>query len=390
MAGQARPLSTLALWWVRMRAIARKELMVVLLDKRARTTLLLSPILQLLLFGLASTLEVRNVSIGVVNQDAGLQGEALVSRILGSPNFTQLRRYPDVAALQNAIERQDVLVGIAIDSRFSKALDQSGGAPPQILGLADGRRGNAAQIAMGYVRAVIATFGANLQSAAVSGPVNPATGPPLSVVQTNWFNPNLIYMWFTMPSLIAVITVVLTMSVSAQSVAREREFGTFDQILVLPYPVHQIILGKLLPAGLVGIANASLFIILVPLIYGVPFTGAVWLLYAALIFYIFAVVGVGLLVSSLARTQQQAFLGAFMASVPMILLSGYAAPIDNMPNWLQTISLANPARHFLAIVEGLFLKNLPGQEVAAGIVPLIWIACVSLATASVIFKLRME
>jgi ABC-2 type transport system permease protein len=344
----------------------------------------------LLLFGLASTLEVRNVSIGIVNQDAGIQGEALVSRILGSPNFTDVRRYPDVAALQTGIERQDVLVGIAIDPRFSRAIDQGGTAPPQVLGLADGRRANAAQIAMGYVRAVIASYGASLQEAPALSADNPPTGPPLSVAQTNWFNPNLIYMWFTMPSLIAVITVVLTMSVSAQSVAREREFGTFDQILVLPYPVHQIIIGKLLPAGLVGIANASLFIVLVPLIYGVPFTGAVWLLYAALIFYIFAVVGVGLLVSSLARTQQQAFLGAFMASVPMILLSGYAAPIDNMPDWLQTLSLANPARHFLAIVEGLFLKDLPGQEVAAGVLPLVWIACVSLATASLIFKLRME
>jgi ABC-2 type transport system permease protein len=214
--------------------------------------------------------------------------------------------------------------------------------------------------------------------------------PPVSVAVTHWFNPNLIYMWFTMPSLIAVITVVLVMSISAQSVAREREFGTFDQMLVLPYPVHQIILGKLIPAAVVGFLNASLFILLIPLIYGVKFTGSLAFLYGALLLYILAVVGVGLLVSSIARNQQQAFLGAFLALVPMILLSGYASPVDNMPGWLQTLSLANPARHFLTIVEGLFLKNIPGAEVAAGVLPLIWIACVALTVASLIFKLRME
>ena len=379
------------MWWVRMGAIARKELLVVLLDKRARITLLLSPLLQLLLFGLASTLEVRHVSIGIVNQDAGIIGEQVVSRISGSPNFRDMRRYPDIAALQRAIERQDVLIGIAIDQRFSERIDKPGGASAAVLGLADGRRANAAQIAMSYVSAILQSYGARLNSGG-SGPgsMRDPKGPPVGVQVTNWFNPNLIYMWFTMPSLIAIITVVLTMSVSAQSVAREREFGTFDQILVLPYPVHQIIIGKILPAWCVGVANASLFILLIPLIYGVPFTGQLWLLYGALMLYIFSVVGVGLLVSSLARNQQQAFLGAFMASVPMILLSGYASPVDNMPGWLQTVSLANPARHFLAIVEGLFLKSLPGTEVAAGVLPLIWIGIVALGTASLIFKLRME
>ncbi len=372
------------LWWVRMAAIAKKELLVVLLDKRARITLLLSPLLQLLLFGLASTLEVRNVSIGIVNQDAGIMGEQVVSRIMGSPNFRDMRRYPDIAALQLAIERQDVLIGIAIDQRFSRQIDNPTGPPPAILGLADGRKANAAQVAMSYVSGILQSYGASLS------PISSATAAPVAVQVTHWFNPNLIYMWFTMPSLIAIITVVLTMSVSAQSVAREREFGTFDQILVLPYPVHQIILGKLLPAWCVGVANATLFILLIPVIYGVPFTGQLSLLYGALMLYIFAVVGVGLLVSSLARNQQQAFLGAFMASVPMILLSGYASPIDNMPDWLQTLSLANPARHFLAIVEGLFLKSLPASEVAAGVLPLIWIGIISLGTASVIFKLRME
>jgi ABC-2 type transport system permease protein len=299
-----------------------------------------------------------------------------------------MHRYPDIAALNKAIERQDILIGIAIDQRFSQRIEKSGGAAPAVLGLGDGRRANAAQIAMAYVAAIVQSYGGSLNTGAAAGGM--AAPAQVSVAVTNWFNPNLIYMWFTMPSLIAIITVVLTMSISAQSVAREREFGTFDQMLVLPYPVHQIIIGKLLPASLVGAINASLFIFLIPIVYGVPFTGTLWLLFAALLLYVLAVVGVGLLVSSVAQNQQQAFLGAFMALVPMILLSGYASPVDNMPQWLQTVSLANPARHFLAIVEGLFLKALPAQDVAAGMLPLIWIAIVTLCSASLIFKLRME
>ncbi len=377
-------------WWSRMRAIAAKEVRAVLRDKRARTTLVLSPLLQLLLFGLASTLEVKNIAVGIVNQDAGQAGEQMVSRIVGSPNFTQVIRYPTIDAMQDAIEAQQILVGVAIGQDFSARLASQGGPAPQILSLGDGRRANAAQIATAYVSAVVRSFGASLDSAGARAPPPAATSAAITLEPINFFNPNLIYMWFTMPSLIAVITVVLTMSVSAQSVAREREFGTFDQMLVLPFPVHQIILGKLLPAWLVGFFNASLFVLTLPIIFGVPFTGSLVLLYAALMAFLFSTVGMGLLVSSLARNQQQAFLGAFLATVPMILLSGYASPVDNMPQWLQTLSLANPARHFLAMVEGIYLKAMPPAEVAAGILPLIWIALVSLGAAALIFKLKME
>jgi ABC-2 type transport system permease protein len=178
--------------------------------------------------------------------------------------------------------------------------------------------------------------------------------------------------------------------VTGLSVARERELGTFDQLLVSPLSPTEILVGKSIPAFLIGLAEATVMILVGTQVLGVPFRGSIALLYLSLVVYLAALIGVGLFVSSLAKTQQQAILYAFMFMVPAILLSGFATPIENMPDWLQTLTEANPVRHLMVILKGLFLKDLSGQEVARHLLPLVLIATSTLTAASWLFRRRME
>jgi ABC-2 type transport system permease protein len=178
--------------------------------------------------------------------------------------------------------------------------------------------------------------------------------------------------------------------VTGLSVARERELGTFDQLMVSPLSPTEILIGKSFPALLIGTAQSTAMVLVGVFVFGVPFRGSLVLLYIAMEMYLLAVIGIGLFVSSLARTQQQAILYSFMFMVPAMLLSGFASPIENMPDWLQTLTMANPVRHFLVIVKGLFLKDLPASEVFRNLVPLVIIAGVTLTAASWLFRRRME
>jgi len=173
-------------------------------------------------------------------------------------------------------------------------------------------------------------------------------------------------------------------------VARERELGTFDQLMVSPLRVHEILMGKMVPPMIIGSFNATVYLVLAQLIFGVPFTGSVLLFYLSLETYLLALIGMGMFVSAASRTQQQAFLGSFLVTTPLILLSGYASPIENMPDWMQVITYANPARYFLVIVQGQFLKAMPAGIVFQQLWPMAIIACVTLSAAAWLFRARME
>ncbi|ARS27268.1 ABC transporter permease [Sphingomonas sp. KC8] len=365
----------------RLWAMIVKEMLAILRDPHARIVLIAPPLLQLFLFGFATTLEVRNIDIGIYDRDGGVWSREFTERLAGSPNVDRMVRIGSPAALRHAIDNRQVIGAIIFDQRFSA--DIAAGRPANVQLILDGRRSNAAQFVGGYITRIAADIGAGVR------PVATAPRPGGSAV-THWFNPNLDYMWFTMPSLIVIIAAVSALGVTAQSVARERELGTFDQLMVSPLRVHEILIGKMVPPLIVGLFNATLFVVVIPTIFGVPLTGSIPLFYLALIFYLLALIGVGMLISTLAHTQQQAFLGMFLATVPAILLSGYASPIDNMPGWLQMIAMANPPTHFLVIVEGVFLKAMPARDVLANTWPLMVIAAGTLSASAILFRARME
>ena len=178
--------------------------------------------------------------------------------------------------------------------------------------------------------------------------------------------------------------------VTALSVARECEMGTFEQLLVSPLSPLEIIVGKTVPAMLIGLGEGTLVVAVARLYFRVPLTGSLGLLYAAMVAYLLAVVGIGLFISSLALTQQQAILGTFATMVPMVLLSGFASPVENMPDWLQTATLANPVRHFVVIVKGVFLKAMPAADVLHSLWPLAVLAVLTLSAATWLFRRRTE
>lgn len=370
------------MWWTRLKALIIKELLAVLRDPKGRMVLIGPPILQLLVFSYAATLEVRNVDVMVLNRDAGRWGYELIQRVGGAPTFRKIEYTQSLEALHDAINRQRVIAALHIGPTFSR--DIEAGQPANVQIILDGRRSNASQIVGGYLTQIIANLAAETPAGRQGAPAG------VSVVARNWFNPNLIYQWFMVPNLVASIALLIGLVVTALSVARERELGTFDQLMVSPLRTHEILIGKLTAPMLIGLFHITIYILAAVFFFKVPLRGSLILLYGSAIFYLASVVGLGLFISSLSKTQQQAILGAFLFVVPATLLSGFATPIENMPDWLQPVTLINPLRYFLVIVKGVFLKDIPLSEVARNTLPLALIALVTLSAAAWLFRRRLE
>lgn len=367
-------------WWTRVKAMALKELKVVLLDRRVLTTLVISPIVQLILFGFATTLEVRNIDIGVVNRDNGVASEQFLAALGGSRNIRRIDFYPSEAALREGIEQREVIAGLVIPPSLSAQYARRETAEMGLL--LDGRRINAAQIVAGYLADIANDTGTMLRPESAH--------PEPEVVARHWWNPNLEYRWFTLPGMITLITTVIVLSVSVQAIAREREFGTYDELMALPMRHWEILLGKCVPAFCVGLFNGSLYVMIIPLVSDVPFNGSLLLMLAAIASFSLAITGIGLAISTVSQNQQQAFLGGFLVIVPMMLLSGYASPVDGMPDWLQLVSLVDPLSHMLTICHALFLKGLPAALIWPHIWPMLAVAATALAAGNLLLRLRSE
>lgn len=366
----------------RLRVLVVKELLAVWRDRKSRTILIVPPLVQLLVFTFAATQEVTNVPVAVLNEDAGTAGRDLAARVEGSPNFSRVVHLRAEGEVAPAVDSQAALMVVRIGPDFSRKL--AAGEPAAVQLILDGRRANAAQLVASYATDILARYDAELAGTAGRPPAASA------VVDRVWFNPNLEPKWSTVPALVAVLTTLMGLMVTGLSVARERELGTFDQLLVSPLSPTEILIGKSVPALLVGTAQATGMTAVGLLVFGVPFRGSVLLFYASMGVYLLALIGVGLFVSSLARTQQQAILYTFVFVMPAMLLSGFASPVANMPDWLQAVTYANPVRHFMVITKGLFLKGLPADEVARSLVPLAAIAAVTLTAANWLFRRRTE
>ncbi|MBM0104826.1 ABC transporter permease [Steroidobacter sp. S1-65] len=364
----------------RLKAQIVKELLSFLRDPKSRFMLIGPPLMQLLIFSFAATLEVQNVDVAVFNEDNGRGSYELLSQVGAASFVDEIIPVTSTAHLAELVNRRKVLVALHIPADFSRNI--AAGRPARAQVLADGRRGNSGQIALSYLSSVITRVGGEA-SGTGSDPA------PLAAVR-NWFNPNLTYMWFIVPALGAILTMLIALLVTALSIARERELGTFDQLLVSPATPLEIVIGKMVPALIIGVVLATVMAAAGILLFRVPFSGSYPLLFLSLIVFILSVVGVGLVISSICQTQQQAILGVFAVAVPTILISGFATPVENMPLALQYLAQASPLKHYLIIVHGSFLKALPASEVFANLWPLAVIAAVTLSAAVVIVRRRLQ
>ena len=368
--------------WQRIVALIWKELLVVWRDKRSRFVLVVPPLLQLFIFSFAATLDVKNVPIGILNLDNGEHGIELIQRFIGSPFFSKivfLKSEEEVAPFINTTKG---LMVVRLDQQFSRNLDS--GREADVMLVLDGRRSNAAQIVAGYTGTIIDQYNTDLTSRADIRQQNS------TLVVHHWFNPNLLYYWFNVPSFSGILTLMIGTVITSLSVAREKEIGTFDQLLVSPLSSTEILLGKTIPAIAIGIAEASVILIVGTLVLGVPFRGSLPLFYVSVLVFVTSVVGIGLVTSALAQTQQQAVLGSYVFMSPAIMLSGFATPIENMPEWLQPITYLIPLRYFLVIAKGLFLKDIPASVVWDNVWPMALIGAVTLMLAGRFFKRRLE
>ena len=366
---------------IRLLGLIHKEFLALLKDPRSRMVLIVPPMIQLLVFGYAATFDLKDIPYALYNEDRGAASRELAAAFDGAPAFQRVATLYAEGGIAPLVDRRAVLVVVHIGPRFSADLQSRGSTPVQVI--VDGRNSNTALIALNYVRSIVEQF--NREWIASHG----LPSAPARLETRAWFNPNLESRWFFIPGIIGMLTLVTTMLVTALTVAREREQGTFDQLLVTPLRPGEILLGKALPGFIIGLVQGTAILFIATLWFKVPLLGSLPALYAGLALFLLSGVGAGLLISSLAVTQQQGLLGAFLFMVPAVILSGFATPIANMPPLVQTITLIDPLRYFLVILRKVFLEGAGFDVLMGQFWPMAVIGGAALILARWLFRHRL-
>ena len=363
-------------------ALAIKELLAILRDKKSRIVLIGPPIAQLLVFGYAATFDLNNIPVAVYNEDRSAPSRELVARLTGSPHFDLVGYLDHDAQIAPMIDNKGALMVLHLGPRFSEYLKKGKTAPVQLI--IDGRNSNTALLALGYLRTILTDF--NIDWSRQYG----RPEPPATLQIRPWYNENLLSRWFIVPGIVGLLALVITTIVTGLSVAREREAGTFDQLLVTPLRPVEILIGKSIPGILIGLIEGTFILLVVVFWFEVPLRGSLGALYLGMFLFLLSAVGIGLMISSLAVTQQQGILGAFLFLVPAVILSGFATPISNMPELVQQLTLINPMRYFMVILRGVFLEGDSYALLFNQYWPMAIIAMVTLSLAGWLFRKRMN
>jgi ABC-2 type transport system permease protein len=367
--------------WRRIRSLIVKEFLMLWKDRKSRFVLVAPPIIQLVLFANAATFDVHGAALGVWNEDRARAAQELVHRFTDSSAFRVAAAYDNPRDVEQAIAAQHVKAVLHIDQTFSA--DVAAGRPAKVQLLLDGRRSNTALIIHNYAATILERF--NAEHARIG-----AAGAGLEIETRAWFNPNFESRWFILPALTVLLTTVATLLITALSVARERELGTFDQLLVTPLRPMEILAGKTIPALCIGFIEANVIAAIAIMAFGVPFAGDILLFHAGIVVFVLSAIGIGLVISSIAKTQQQAILGVFLTLSPATVLSGFTTPIANMPAWCQALTYINPIRYMVALARGVFLQDLSWTLAWSLIWPMMAIAAVTLSYATWLFARKLQ
>lgn len=366
---------------LRILALTRKELLAILKDPRTRFSLVIPPLLQCLIYGYVATYDLNDVPYAVLDQDRSAASRDLLAGLDGSGAFRRVANLSRPADIARMIDERKALLVIQIEPDFARRL--MSGQPADVQVIADGRNSNTAGTAMGYVSAIVERFNADWRAEHNQG------DPPVRLNTRAWYNPNLETRWHMIPALLGTLTLLETILLTGLSVAREREQGTFDQLLVTPFRPVEIMVGKAVPPMLVGIMQATLVLLVAQLWFEIPFAGSFVTLYVALTVFLLAASGMGLLLSSVAATMQQAMLYSFMLIMPFALLSGLTTPISSMPELLQYFTLINPLRYAIEMSHRVYLEGAGLHLLWPQLWPLAVISAVTLSAASWMFRHRL-
>jgi ABC-2 type transport system permease protein len=342
----------------RLKQMLIKEFIQVFRDKRTRFILIIPPILQMMVFGYAANYEIRHVPTVVLDLDHSQESRELVSRFTSSPYFEVQRQLTNSHQLGDLIERGDATVGLEIDAGFAQKLRSGQTAPLQVI--VDATNSNTALIASGYISQIALTFAREYQRDRIDriAPQLIEVMPQVELAPRPWYNPDLRSRWFFVPGIIGSLTLVLVITLTAFAVVREREIGTLEQMMVTPIRPAEFILGKTLPFFLIGVFDVALISVVGSLWFQVPFRGHVSVLALGAVLFILCMLGVGLLISTISATQQQAMVTSFFFIMPAITFSGFGFPISTMPHWMQLFSYVIPLRYFLIVIRGTYLKGV--------------------------------
>ena len=349
--------------WERIRHLLIKEFLQTLRDPRMRTVLIAVPILQSIIFGYAVNTDVRLVSIAVLDYDNTPQSREYVARYTASGYFQVVEWIQSPERIHHLLDRGEVKAVVELDAGFGAAIAAGRTAPVQMI--VDGTDSNTAGIVLNYTGAIANGVNRTAVSAVSAG------GEPVQLRSRAWFNENLTSRNFYVPGVIALLLALVTLMLSSMAIVREKEIGTIEQIIVTPITNAEFILGKSAPFALIGIVDVLIITAVCVFWFEIPIRGSLLLLLAATVLYTFCTLGVGLLISTISTTQQQAMMATFFVFFPAVLLSGFLFPIANMPPIIQLLTYANPLRYMLIIVRGIFLKGVG--------IPILWPQMAALA-----------
>ena len=367
--------------FLRIFALIQKEFLAVLRDPRSRFIIFVPPILQCLIFGYAASYDLNSVPYVVYDQDHSTASSAFLSHLEGSGIFQRQADLVRVSDISTWINSGRALLAIQIGQNFERQL--LAGEPAQVQVIADGRNSNTAGTALGYFESVVETFNASWR-------INHGqTESSVQIILRSWFNPNLDSRWSMIPSLIGTLTMMGTLMLTAMSVAREREQGTFDQLLVTPFRPFEIMSGKAIPNIAIGLTQSTTILLIGQFWFHIPFVGSFVVLYAGLGLFLMAAVGLGLFVSSIAKTMQQAMLYAFLLMMPFSLLSGLTTPFNSMPEFLQSVMVINPLHYALDLTRRVYLEDAGFVQLFSDFLSLTIIGLVTLSGAAWLFRRRL-
>ncbi len=329
--------------------MVRKELRQIFRDPRLRRMIFVAPVVQLLAFGYAVSTDVRNVATLIVDHDHSAASRSLVEAFTASGYF-RVDGYADRPAdIVSALDHGTVLLGVVIPAGFERASQNTEAGQPKVQLLFDGTNSNLATVARGYAERIVLSW------AQQQAPDRPR--PAVELRSRAWFNPSLESRAYNVPAVIGALLMLICLLLTSLAVVREREIGTLEQLLVSPLRPGELILGKTIPFALIGMVDLVLVTAIALFWFHIPFRGNPLLLLLGSVLFLITALGMGLLISTISNTQQEAFMTGFLVFLPTLLLSGFMFPVTSMPRGFQAITLLNPLRHYLEIVRGVFLKG---------------------------------
>ncbi len=367
----------------RLKQMLIKEFIQVFRDKRTRILLFVPPIVQMLIFGYAATYEIHHVATVVLDLDHSQESRELVSRFTSSPYFDVQHQLTDSRQVKDLIDRGQATIALQINPGFAEDLRKGQTAPLQVI--VDATNSNTALIASGYINQIALGFAKDYQQDRMNR-ISPQLSeriPNVQLEQRPWYNPDLRSRWFFVPGIVGSLTLVLVVNLTAFAVVREREIGTLEQIMVTPIRPAEFILGKTLPFFLIGLLDVSLIAVVGTLWFQVPFRGQLWVLFTGAVLFLLCMLGVGLLISTVSATQQQALVTSFFFIMPAVTFSGFGFPISTMPQWLQYLTYASPLRYFLIVLRGTYLKGV-GMDILWPELSAMFVLGVGLLTVAVL------